>query len=60
MQDLILERTAKTPQVEFMALERKLTLAGRSIPENSIQFYGPFSSGCKPFARRQEDGWKSM
>jgi hypothetical protein len=41
MQDLILERTAKTPQVEFMALERKLTLAGRSIPENSIEFYGP-------------------
>ena len=39
MQDLILERTAKTPQVEFLALEKRLTLAGRSIPENSIQFY---------------------
>ena len=41
MNDLIIERTAKTPQVEFVALENKLTLAGRSIPENSIQFYDP-------------------
>ena len=49
MQDLILERTAKTPQVEFMALERKLTLAGRSIPENSIQFYGPLLEWVQAF-----------
>ena len=59
MQDLILERTAKTPQVEFMALERKLTLAGRSIPENSIQFYGPSWIGCKRFVRRLVAGSKS-
>jgi hypothetical protein len=39
MQDLIIERTAKTPLVEFLALDKKMTLAGRSIPENSIQFY---------------------
>ena len=51
MQDLILERTAKTPQVEFMALERKLTLLEGAFLKT------PFSStahswiGCKPFVR---------
>lgn len=39
MEDLIIERTAKTPEVSFLATEKKMTLAGRSIPENSIQFY---------------------
>lgn len=39
MEDLIIERTAKTPYIEFLALDKRLTLAGRSIPENSIQFY---------------------
>ena len=32
-----------------MALERKLTLAGRSIPENSIQFYGPLLDWVQAF-----------
>lgn len=39
MEDLIIDKTAKTPEVEFLVLEKKLTLSGRSIPENSIQFY---------------------
>jgi len=41
MEDLIIERTAMTPYVEFLVLDCKLTLSGRSIPENSIQFYQP-------------------
>lgn len=49
MQDLIIDRTAKTPQVEFLALEKKLTLAGRSIPENSIQFYDGLLSWTNDF-----------
>ena len=49
MNDLIIERTAKTPQVEFVALENKLTLAGRSIPENSIQFYDPLIAWTESF-----------
>ena len=39
-----------------MALERKLTLAGRSIPENSIQFYGPLLGGCKPLSCGRRSG----
>jgi hypothetical protein len=49
MEDLIIERTAKTPQVEFLALDKKLTLAGRSIPENSIQFYDTLLSWANAF-----------
>ena len=49
MQDLLIDRTAKTPQVEFLALEKKLTLAGRSIPENTIQFYEPMLLWAQKF-----------
>lgn len=36
---LILEATSKTPQVQFDPISGKLELRGRSIPENSIEFY---------------------
>lgn len=36
---LILEATPKTPRVEFDSTSGKLELRGRSIPENSIEFY---------------------
>jgi len=41
MKDLKLEGSAKTPSVLFLAREGKLELKGRSIPENSIEFYKP-------------------
>ena len=40
MEDLKQEGSAKTPQVEFNA-SGELLLKGRSIPENSIEFYKP-------------------
>ena len=40
MEDLKLEGSAKTPIVEFNA-KGDLLLKGRSIPENSIEFYKP-------------------
>ena len=49
MNDLIIERTAKTPHVEFVASENKMTLKGRSIPENSIQFYDPLIAWTESF-----------
>jgi|TARA_B110000211_G_C13822304_1_gene439806 hypothetical protein len=36
-----IERSRKTPEVCFDASEGRLTISGRSIPENSIQFYRP-------------------
>ena len=40
MEDLSLEGTAKTPTVEFK-VAGELLIKGRSIPENSIEFYKP-------------------
>ena len=40
MEDLKHEGSAKTPVVEFSS-NGELLLKGRSIPENSIEFYKP-------------------
>ena len=41
MESIKLEGTPKTPTVEFSANNGVLLLKGRSIPENSIEFYKP-------------------
>ena len=41
MNNINIEGTAKTPTVEFDSTTGKLELKGRSIPENSIEFYKP-------------------
>tara|TARA_B110000438_G_C15636308_1_gene573241 strand:+ start:420 stop:794 length:375 start_codon:yes stop_codon:yes gene_type:complete len=40
MKDLNLEGSAKTPTIDFKS-EGELLIKGRSIPENSIEFYKP-------------------
>ena len=44
MENLVLEGSAKTPKVSFNASEGQLELKGRSIPENSIEFYKPLNT----------------
>ena len=41
MEPLLLEGTAKTPTVKFDAGDGVIEIKGRSIPENSIEFYKP-------------------
>ena len=41
MTDILLEGTAKTPEVKFSTDPISMSLSGRSIPENSIEFYKP-------------------
>lgn len=41
MSELVLQSTSKTPSVKFNRLEGRLELKGRSIPENSLDFYKP-------------------
>jgi len=41
MTDLSLSGTSKTPSVQFEKGKGKLELKGRSIPENSLDFYKP-------------------
>lgn len=41
MENINLEGTPKTPTVKFDGAAGTLELSGRSIPENSIEFYKP-------------------
>ena len=41
MEALSIEGTAKTPSVKFNGQEGVIEIKGRSIPENSIEFYKP-------------------
>lgn len=41
MDSILFEGTPKTPSVEFDSEKGSLLLKGRSIPENSIEFYKP-------------------
>ncbi len=41
MEPIIIEGTPKTPTVHFDSSEGVFKLEGRSIPENSVEFYKP-------------------
>jgi len=41
LRDLIIERTAKTPQIEMKQKSGELSLAGKSLPENASRVYEP-------------------
>ena len=51
MSPLHIEGTAKTPQVDFNPETGLLELMGRSIPENSIDFYKPLIDWIDGYAR---------
>lgn len=46
MLDLIIEDTTKTPSVEFL-INGELRIAGRSIPENAVDFFNPLINWVK-------------
>src|SRR5574343_531274 len=50
MEKLILEASAKTPEVVFDPAAGTLLLKGRSIPENSIEFYKPLNDWIDGYA----------
>lgn len=50
MENLYLEASAKTPEVIFNFASGKLLLKGRSIPENSIEFYKPLNDWIDTYA----------
>ncbi|MCB0792990.1 MAG: DUF1987 domain-containing protein [Flavobacteriales bacterium] len=51
MSPLHIEGTTKTPQVDLDPTSGKLDLRGRSIPENSIEFYKPLINWVDEYAR---------
>ncbi|MCH2223913.1 MAG: DUF1987 domain-containing protein [Crocinitomicaceae bacterium] len=49
MDNLHLEGTAKTPYINFDAGTGVLLLQGRSIPENSIEFFSPLNEWLEAY-----------
>jgi hypothetical protein len=41
IKNIFIERTAKTPQIDFNQLAGELILSGKSIPENAAKVYEP-------------------
>lgn len=51
MEAITLEGTAKTPTVKFDAANGVFEIKGRSIPENSIEFYKPLVDWLDEYAK---------
>ncbi len=51
MEAISIEGTAKTPTVKFNAQEGLLEIKGRSIPENSIEFYKPLVDWLEEYSK---------
>ena len=50
MEKLFIDGSAKTPSIEFDGTTGVLVLKGRSIPENSIEFYKPLNDWLDSYA----------
>lgn len=50
MEPISIEGTPKTPTVNFNAGTGKIEIKGRSIPENSIEFYKPLVDWLEAYA----------
>jgi len=55
MESIIIEGTPKTPTVEFNAEEGKVEIRGRSIPENSVEFYNPLIAWLEEYGNNPKD-----
>lgn len=51
MEALAIEGTAKTPNVKFDAEQGTVEIKGRSIPENSIEFYKPLVDWLEEYGK---------
>ena len=51
MENLHLEGSAKTQSINFDAASGKLELKGRSIPENSVEFYKPLNEWIDAYGK---------
>jgi hypothetical protein len=58
MNNILLDGTPKTPTVHFDAATGLLELRGRSIPENSIEFYRPLIDWIDQYAREPKASTK--
>ncbi|MBN8703093.1 MAG: DUF1987 domain-containing protein [Bacteroidetes bacterium] len=52
MEQLSIEGTPKTPTISFDSANGRLLIKGRSIPENSIEFYKPLVDWLEKYAMK--------
>lgn len=55
MEKISIEGTPKTPGIEFDATTGVLQIKGRSIPENSLEFYKPIIDWIEDYANNPID-----
>ena len=55
MESISIDGTAKTPTVKFNAESGVLEIKGRSIPENSIEFYKPMVEWLDQYANNAQE-----
>lgn len=55
MEKLEIEGTPKTPTVNFDAEKAHIEIRGRSIPENSIEFYKPLMDWLDEFSKNPKE-----
>ena len=55
MENIHIEGTTKTPTVEFDNNTGQLVIKGRSIPENSIDFYKPLVDWIDAYAKQPKE-----
>ncbi len=58
MADLNLEGSPKTPTIEFNSGSGYLLIRGRSIPENSIEFYKPLIESLEAYNNSSQSNTK--
>ncbi len=58
MSDLNLEGSPKTPTIEFNSGSGYLLIRGRSIPENSIEFYKPLIESLEAYNNDSQSNTK--
>ena len=52
MESIFIEGTLKTPTVKFDGKSGVIEIKGRSIPENSIEFYKPLVDWLEEYAKK--------
>lgn len=55
MDNIEISGTSKTPEVSFIAETGKFEISGRSIPENSYQFYEPLLTWLDEYAKAPKE-----
>ena len=55
MEPLLIESTQKTPYISFDKNSGVLEIKGRSIPENSIEFYKPLVDWLEDYSQEPSD-----